>query len=220
MKKLFAFNLAEILITMSIIGVVAALVIPPLFGTFEDRMNSVQMKKTYGEIDAAISRYMALKKTDNLSSVSDNAELNNFVNNFFNIAVDCGTASVPNTEADAVCFAKNYRNIKGMPTPISRKATCSKVVMLKSDVSLCIDLPEEDDNFALRFEIDITGKNLPNISGKDLFTVFVYPSGELYDPRFDIEGECKLSEYDAKTGSGLLGKLISTGWNLDYSGCD
>ena len=229
MKKLFAFNLAEILITMSIIGVVAALVIPPLFGTFEDRINSVQMKKAYGEIDAVVQRFMLSSKSDDLNEALRHKALDTvncgedglecLVNsNFFDIAFDCGDISVPTSTDDIRCFADSYTTING--GPITRKDTCNRVIALNNDVSLCIDLPENNDNFALRFEIDVNGSNLPNIVGKDLFTLFVSPNGDLYDPLYDIDGECSLTDYDEIKGSGLLGKLVSTGWHIDYSGCN
>lgn len=49
-KKNLAFTLAEVLITLGIIGVVAAMTIPTMISENEDRANKAAWKKTYSEI--------------------------------------------------------------------------------------------------------------------------------------------------------------------------
>ena len=51
--KKSAFTLAEVLITLGIIGVVAALTIPSLIQKYEEKQTVSQVKKAYSEISQA-----------------------------------------------------------------------------------------------------------------------------------------------------------------------
>ena len=55
MKK-FAFTLAEVLITLGIIGVVAALTIPALVGKYEIYLRQQQFKKAYSTLSTALQK--------------------------------------------------------------------------------------------------------------------------------------------------------------------
>ena len=54
MKKLFGFTLAEVLITLGIIGIVAALTIPTLISKYNELVTVTALKKTYSELSQAI----------------------------------------------------------------------------------------------------------------------------------------------------------------------
>ena len=50
LKKKSAFTLAEVLITLGIIGVVAAFVLPAFVKSYQERQYAVMWKKKYSEI--------------------------------------------------------------------------------------------------------------------------------------------------------------------------
>ena len=62
--KKYAFTLAEVLITLGIIGVVAALTLPSLIADYQEKVLVSQAKKSYSIIMNAINLYLA----DNVSS--------------------------------------------------------------------------------------------------------------------------------------------------------
>lgn len=67
-KKTFtAFTLAEVLITLGIIGVVATLVIPPLVKNYQKMTYVTGLKKGYSEFQQGIKLYMADQGTTDLS---------------------------------------------------------------------------------------------------------------------------------------------------------
>ena len=76
MKK--AFTLAEVLITLGIIGVVAALTLPPLVQNYQKRSLEVATQKFYSVMSQAIKQYMADEGVDDLRegslSVDEGAE--------------------------------------------------------------------------------------------------------------------------------------------------
>ena len=51
-----AFTLAEVLITLSIIGVVAAMTVPNLMSNFEKQKTIVGLKKAYSEFIQVVDR--------------------------------------------------------------------------------------------------------------------------------------------------------------------
>ena len=53
-KKKAAFTLAEILITLGIIGVVAAITIPMLTKTYQTKVRDIQFKKMYSTLNQAL----------------------------------------------------------------------------------------------------------------------------------------------------------------------
>lgn len=59
MKKLLAFTLAETLIVMGIIGVVAALTIPNLNSSTADKEKVAKLQKVYSNLEDAIGRVEA-----------------------------------------------------------------------------------------------------------------------------------------------------------------
>ncbi len=60
MKKLYAFTLAELLITLGIIGTVAAIVMPSLLNNINDRVNAEKIRST---------KYKFTKATDHMKSL-------------------------------------------------------------------------------------------------------------------------------------------------------
>ena len=61
MKKI-AFTLSEVLLTLSIIGIVSAMTVPSLMTSIEDRELSAQAKKAYNTLQSAVSMKYALTR--------------------------------------------------------------------------------------------------------------------------------------------------------------
>ena len=67
-KKPAAFTLAEVLITLAIIGVVAALTIPTVITNYQKKMYVTQLKKSYNNLTNAFRTIMA---NDGVTKLSD-----------------------------------------------------------------------------------------------------------------------------------------------------
>ena len=55
MKKFYAFTLAEVLITLGIIGVVAAMTMPTVIKNYQKKQAATQMRKTYAVLENALA---------------------------------------------------------------------------------------------------------------------------------------------------------------------
>ena len=60
MKKRAAFTLAEVLITLGIIGIVAALTLPSVISTYQKKVTAAKLKQTYSILSNAIAKEQAL----------------------------------------------------------------------------------------------------------------------------------------------------------------
>lgn len=56
-NKKFAFTLSEVLITLVIIGVVAAITVPVLFANYQEKAIKSSLKKNYSALTQALTKY-------------------------------------------------------------------------------------------------------------------------------------------------------------------
>lgn len=119
--KIKAFTLAEVLITLAIIGVVAAMTMPALIQNYQKRALETQIKHFYSTFSQAVKQYMADYGTDDLRNTplaSDNygeygyaspeaiASIRNFMTKYLKVVKECD-------HAPSDCFAKEYRSYDG-----------------------------------------------------------------------------------------------------------
>ena len=88
MKSMRAFTLAEVLVTLGIIGVVSAMTVPSLMQNYQRQSYVTQLHKVYNEIQQAAVSQMNSKNAINLIEAGINSQTaaNNFIkDNFKNI---------------------------------------------------------------------------------------------------------------------------------------
>lgn len=119
LQKKSAFTLAEVLITLAIIGVVAALTIPSLMANYQKTQYIAGLKKAYAEITEAL-KLMANDHgcSDDLKSTGvfingDNVTLGNEFKKYFKLAKDCGAVVDSNDEGTKCFSADTSENYDG-----------------------------------------------------------------------------------------------------------
>ena len=70
-KQKIAFTLAEVLITLGIIGVVAALTLPSVVAHYKEKVLVTQVKKAYSEMQNALKMYSAQNGCSDITCISD-----------------------------------------------------------------------------------------------------------------------------------------------------
>jgi Tfp pilus assembly protein PilE len=186
MRKVIAFTLAETLITMTIIGVIAALTIPSLVNRYQQKSFDTAKAKFVSELSQGFTRYLADKNTNDLK-YTPFATANgkrSFFDNYFKSATKCG-----NTLDD--CFAADYIDTNG--TALAQMNTlCNDAYTLKDGASVCImakdgwdgkyyDARTKKNENYLKVYYDINGKNKPNIFGRDYYVSNIVTDGSLID---------------------------------------
>ncbi len=242
MKRLFkykAFTLAEVLVTLGIIGVVSAMTVPTLMQNHQRKVYVTQLHKVYSEVGQAVKMYMT---DNNLVSLSEGRirgnkdELNKFVKNYFKVVKDCGGKYY--TGDNGSCFAHYYTSLDGTKEVNMEGWSCYATVVLASGAALCFDTGglemsdadvdlngdgkvDENDQVqnnganagqAMGVEVDINGTQGPNISGRDYFYMDVTPNGLVHDSRWTEDSTIDMTN----VGPTGIGKIIEDGWQMTY----
>lgn len=121
------FTLAEVLITLAIVGVVAAMTIPTMVANYQKTQYVTQLKAVYSQLSQAMQQ---LKADEGVSKISDSDMLTyddgsdwdeakdragGFLKKYFKVIKDCGRDSTN------ICFAKDY-SIDGTEGPYNLNA--------------------------------------------------------------------------------------------------
>jgi prepilin-type N-terminal cleavage/methylation domain-containing protein len=238
MKK--AFTLAEVLVTLGIIGVVSALTIPNLMQNWQRKTYVTQLHSIYNTVQRAFTDQMTDTQAHNIAEAGfyrDGSPYNierNFLNKNFKIVKDCGTST-------SGCFASTYRNINGGSYTLS---TSGRIVTLANGaaVSFYIDGldtgDENSDDYVGYMYVDTNGQSGPNILGRDLFVMYFFSDGVLdahhVNPNCRKNGtncgsgssaterrnslfatNCKSATSGSDSG-GCFGKLLNDNWQMNY----
>lgn len=222
------FTLAEVLVTLGIVGVVSALTVPSLMKNHQRQVFVTQLHKVYNEMQQAVDMYVADNRYTSLgeSRLRNNAsELKNFVNTYFKIVKDCGTHYVP-------CFADEYSSLNGDTASI-KNGLCNMIVTIADGASICFDVAKMDnetnedgedltsansvgtDGEIMVVEVDINGKQGPNVYGRDMFNFVVGKNGNIYDKAYVANGN-KANLEHKYVDNGTFGKIMNEGWKMDY----
>ena len=175
------FSLAEILITMGIIGVIAAITIPALVKNYQKYITVNRLKKEY----SVISNAFVTSQDENgdmntwgmnaMGSVEDGVEVlvpffQNYILKYLDIIDDCGYDCKKQTKI------KRYR-LNGMDWSWDNFAYY--IIYMKDGSVVAFSVDNDAHVWGLvRIYIDINGDRGPNVSGKDIFTIFLNPDGD------------------------------------------
>ena len=179
-KLNFGFTLAEVLITLGIIGIVAALVIPNIVTKYQKHVTVSHLKKAYSIVSQALVSSQA-ENGDMVEWGLDNAGdfmaggidnsaaayaaiTNTYVNKYFipylNVADNCGL------KCNRQKNIKRYR-LNGQQWLWYRHY----VVYLKDGMIIAFSFDNVNGLMnTIHTYVDINGDQKPNISGRDIFT--------------------------------------------------
>ena len=236
-----AFTLAEVLITLGIIGVVAALTIPPLIQRSQEQNAVVQLKKTYTTLSNAYNRAVAengdpigwgLTSTSNYDPIISEKMMGYFTP-YLNVAKDCGSAS-----ANTGCFPNGiyqYRDASNAWTNWVNINTNSAGqlarVRLADGSGLAMVYPEANGNCNYNYGptpalqsrcgdiyVDIDGLKGRSMVGVDLFKFYltnygIIPAGTASETQAKFSTACLTSG-----GWGCTAWVLYNG-NMDYMKC-
>ena len=217
MKKQ-AFTLSEVLITLSIIGIVAALTVPNMVNNYQKEAQAIQIRKAVNEMTNAVDLLMTEEGKTKFSQTSvftgkqpdgSPGSLTNFIKSHFKVA------------AEYNAFASKYKSISGAHSPF---ACDGSQFLLSNGVGLCV----KTSNNQLHVYVDTNGQDKPNISGRDLFAYYVNSQGQVVGDNGSSSGS-STDEYgystgdssgdtclDGTKGAGCLTRLMGSNWKMNY----
>ena len=183
-KQHTAFTLAEILITLGIIGVVAAMTIPTLINNYQKTQYVTQLKKVYSTLQQGFKMYLADEGVMNLgdtdlfdgttafTDVGRRNKLDAIIRKYFNVTKSCissdtscnstgtylnWTAGGTKTWIDNTTYYI-FQTLEGMNIGILLTTTCapdnSKIGNMKASCGSIV--------------MDLNGAKPPNTAGRDI----------------------------------------------------
>jgi len=173
MKK--AFTLAEVLITLGIIGVVAALTLPSLIANQKKQALRAGLKKNYSVISQALEKMQQDLGEMIAPDTYSGKTFKPLYQKYFNVAKDCGWINcIPNTNCDYKAYINNT------------KTGCTFFddgqFILQDGSLIAIENPTADAGWGFRvwISVDVNGyQKPPNTWGQDMFTFEIMPDGRL-----------------------------------------
>ena len=204
-KRKIAFTLAEVLITLGIIGVVASLTLPSVIHQYRKKALETQFKTAYSFINQAI---VMTKQDLGSNSLFDDYTVynskqgyvyaNEFKNAFYKRLKVVGNATLKSTDYSIYSDGniKRYTNGKEFSFETPEK-------LLENGMTLYAFVAGTLDGRHIGIVVDINGNKGPNRSGHDLFTFKIKDSSD------KLIGSKKIRDYTEDE----LGDLSSGGIN-------
>lgn len=178
--KTFAFTLAEVLITLGIIGVIGALTIPSLIKNTQNEQYVAGFKKTISILNGAIS----MMKNDNGGSIVGVYPTVDDAIDGFCSELKC-TKICHTTDTQTNCFhGANWKTLDGRPgwddysTIPGASAILNDGMLIRMNAGLWsgdCSSPRYVSGACTSMAIDTNGFKAPNVFGRDIFDTFITP---------------------------------------------
>lgn len=166
-KNKKAFTLAEVLITLGVIGIVAAMTLPTVIQNYQEKAAVTKLKKMYSTLQQAYLMNKALDEIKLGQTQATNAvaaaEVAAIFVPYLHISRDCGT------DKPGCVYSGYYKAISGTDKNMYEYGGLAAYrVILNDGSSIWFRKTTGSGNPATIF-YDINGENPPNVHGKDLF---------------------------------------------------
>lgn len=214
-----AFTLAEALIVIVIMGIVAALTIPALVGTYMRKACATQLRRTVGEITTATKTIIAEEKADETVDPNNVDNLNAeqgfymtragsepqyFLNNYIK----------HNLTGRASTIADTYKNSAGTKIgTIPNDYNDNDCVQTPGSATICMHYVGNADDGHQQVFVDVNGKQKPNTAGVDLFVMQITATGTVED--INRNHQCGQGGDVATAASGCFARVVSNGWRIE-----
>ncbi len=230
-NRIKAFTLAEVLITLGIIGVVAAMTIPSIIQNSQEKATVSQLKKAYSALSQAVA--MAIKDNGtvdswDLGNYGDTGKAVNILTNlapYLKITKTCtgpvSNGCNPNNSytLSGGSYAWNWANVQ-----YRAELADGTYLYVLNGTANCVSnfgsTPVLKQGCAYVYA-DINGNKLPNTIGKDIFLFYllkkqIYPTGTTNDTSYRFNTDC--AKESATWGNSCTAWVLYNE-NLDYTKC-
>jgi len=183
MNEKKAFTLAEVLITLAIIGVVAAITIPSIVANHRKRTLETQFAKTYRTLSQAVNLAIAEHgdiDTWDWKETWTNEECDEFVKKYFVPYLNVVKFCTSDNSVKGCAVDGHYNCLGGAKCTANYAKDPYPKVLLADGSMIYFILRGANRARALGFDVDINGHKKPNKVGRDFFTFDIFKeTGEL-----------------------------------------
>ena len=210
----FGFTLAEVLITLGIIGVVAALTMPILIKNYQKHVLMTQIKKTVTTLQNGIKLVLLSENADEICNTSYADCIYRSGHTGYSESLDIYPDF--NKMAEFLKFEKAYEDWK---LPFVGTIPSDSYYVLKSGAYV-ISAPQAA--YKMIFNIDVNGSKGPNRFGYDIFEIDFSQFGSVdcnsLDPQ-DLKYYCSGSPIQKEDELGracCICYFMQNGWKMNY----
>lgn len=191
-----AFTLSEILLTMAILGIVAAMTMPGLIASYKNKVYVVQLEKSLSQFEQAMQNIMVKHEctdivcTSVFDGTSSDAGWNDKINDEITKSIKVvrtyknGIAAAPHIKSQYLKPRNSYTSNMDWAATEGYKFITPDGVFYHIKNRDCEKTPAGNSaiirNFCADVTIDVNSERLPNQYGRDLFTFVVAQNGHLY----------------------------------------
>lgn len=168
MKK--GFTLAEVLITLGIIGVVAALTLPSLITNYRKKQTVAQLKKVYSELSQAAQ--MSVVQNGDMKNWDYSLTGEEFFNTYLSNFIKMGSQKVEDAKKAGVVYIKASGEEE---VSFTNLYDSGKILTLASGTQILMDTVRYSS--IQTYLVDLNGFKKPNRIGVDVFALTVTPDG-------------------------------------------
>ena len=216
-----AFTLAEVLITLGIIGVVAVLTIVPLVKNYQEKALVNRLKETYSMLSRAHQMAVVTYGEPNtwdlggIDGLPSRIKLSNYYKPFLKITKDCG-----NSNTNKCFYTGGYKalfnnKIKQDQDASYRDCDWAKVQLING-ASLAFWSPGTcSETSCGSIIVDINGPKPPNKAGVDYFWFYVDPKRGVLFLKSTADVPCEYRNTSNLNGTRCTWWVINKG-NMDY----
>jgi len=242
-QKGLAFTLAEIIIVVGIIGIIAEITIPNLVTNFKKQFTVSKLQQFY----STMSQVLRLSEIDNGELINWNigpvyysdgsAEFNKYFRPYLNISKYCGVSYEGRSNNECCPYITKGKDGSSRASSASYATffVLSDGTLVKFLAAYGTDSVIAEENTGYEdlpyfiMQVDINGTKLPNAYGRDVFTFFIYrmkglqPSGYFVSnrgvTRTSLLNSCNANTAISRSDSGCAGIIMLDGWKIsdDYS---
>jgi len=214
------FTLAEVLITLGIIGVVAAFTMPSLIANYQKQQTITHLKKVY----SVLSQAYAQSQVDN-GEASGWAEpkdigietyFNQYWKPYLKIAKECTSYAACGYGSNSPWYRRD-----GIASGWTFIYTPGRRAFILADGTLVhITVTDSVGTLQRAINVDLNAGKGPNIFGKDIFQFQTALNSNLILPSGYDASEASIQSSCSKTGYGdyCAAKIMQAGWEIkdDY----
>ena len=224
-----AFTLTELLIALGIIGAIAAMSIPSLMSSINNRILSNQLKSMVGSLQQLASDQLITQKTKDLSTTDFNSPENLITDGYFAVSKVCtSTSAAQDCWKTSGTSAIEYRDITSKTkTDVNGPKYTSAILKNGAVIGykkppLALTTPGAIDVILGEFCFDVNGNDYPNIVGRDYFCVNVTKKGKIVDTLSTSVStatkinSCKSNADKSKSPAYCYGAIVESGWQMPY----
>ncbi len=216
MKTYSGFTLAEVLITLGIIGIVAAMTIPGLITKYKAHQLKSQFLKSYSTVQQAFKQMEA----DDVSLNPKDYDAQTFYKtyqNYFQVAVRCGVYFSKNAPCMNL-YKNSYKTLDGHSTVDNHYFDDGQFVLQDGTIIFIENPSIGSNNNYVWVHVDLNGAQKPNKWGYDLFTFEMLDGelrtmGDLQTKFNNLEQYCDVKSSNSYNGIACAHKAKT---NADY----